>query len=379
MRLVFSTASFRYAGLPRPGFPIILGDDLRPVQPAQEFLIWLLLGRGKALSLLTWEDYGRRLWDFIAFLAANGIPWNELGTAPGKSAVARYRDWSLLESALNPSTLNGRLRVVMAFYSWAKDENLIDRLPYAFADVRPIEHTGMLAHAQQATTVSVPMLLQREWVAPPEFLSQEQIRTCLVQRLAAGPRLLFELMVRVGLRSCEARTFPLKYVFDPDARADCDPQQMIRIRLDPADMWIKFRKPRVVDMPYQLMRDLHIYTLYERNRLTDICGIDHIELILNAGGRPYTKGTVIDMFKSLSTRTGFRVRPHQLRHSYAIHTLARLRADRGYKGEPLLYVRDRMGHSSVQTTMVYLRQLEQLAGGVALAIEDEFNEMFRQT
>lgn len=378
MRLVFSTDSFRYAGRPRPGFPIILGDDMRPVQPAQEYLIWLLLGRGKALSRLTWEDYGRRLWDFIAFLEANDLQWDEIGTAPGKSAIARYRDWSLFELALNPSTLNGRLRVVMAFYAWAKDQGLIEKLPYAFDNVKTVKRAGLLAHAQETTTVSVPVLLQREWSAPPEFLSREQVRACLMQRLSAGARLMFDLMVRVGLRSCEARTFPLKYVFDPRARADCEPRQMIRVRLDPADMWIKFRKPREVDIPYSLMQDLHAYTLYERNRLIEISGADRDALVLNATGRPYTKGAVVEVFKALSKRTGFRVRPLQLRHSYAIHTLARLRTDRSYAGEPLLYVRDRMGHSSVQTTMVYLRQLEQLAGGVALAIEDEFNEMFEK-
>lgn len=376
MRLFFSTGSFNYAGRARAGFPIILGDDLRPVQPAQDFLIWLLLGRGRALSPLTWEDYGRRLWDYFAFLNANNLKWDELGSAPGTSAVARYRDWTLGELGLKSSTLNSRLRIVISFYEWAKERGLIERLPYAYSEVRSTANSGFLGHAKAEITISTPVLLQREWEVPPEFLSRDQVKTCLHQGLRAGPRILFDLMVRVGLRSCEARTFPLKYVFDPRARTDCNPAQMIRVRLDPADMWIKFRKPREVDIPYSLMCDLYAYTLYERNRLRAISGVDSSALVLNFRGRPYEKGSLIDVFKGLSAQVGFRVRPLQLRHSYAIHTLARLREDPNYKGEPLLYVRDRLGHSSVQTTMVYLRQIEQLAGGVVLAIEDEFNKMF---
>ena len=43
---------------------------------------------------------------------------------------------------------------------------------------------------------------------------------------------------------------------------------------------------------------------------------------------------------------------------------------------PLLYVRDRLGHADVTTTAIYLGQLNQLASGVVIAIEDEFDRMF---
>jgi len=378
MRLLFSTASFSYAGRSRPGFPIIVGDDMRLVQPMQDFLVWLLLDRGKALSHLTWEDYGRRMWDFAAFLNANKLSWDSAAVAPGLSCVAMYRDWSLGELGLNPSTVNGRLRLVMSFYAWAHHEGYIDKLPHASFDARALPAFGLLAHARDRSSKALtPVVLAREWEAPPEFLSQDQIRACVRAPSAVGRRLLFDLMVRVGLRSCEARTFPLKYVFDPRTRQDCQPEQMIRVVLDPADMEIKFRKPRAVDVPYALMCDLFAYTRYERNRLAAISGESPAALVLNDRGRPYTRGALIEAFKALSDCVDFRVRPLMLRHSYAIHTLARLRSEPTYKGEPLLYLRDRMGHASVVTTTIYLGQLEQLAGGVVLAIEDEFNRLFQ--
>jgi integrase len=65
-----------------------------------------------------------------------------------------------------------------------------------------------------------------------------------------------------------------------------------------------------------------------------------------------------------------------LRHSYAIHTLLLLRSRPDIKLEPLMYVRDRLGHASVQTTMVYLQQIERLLGAEALAMMDEFDQLY---
>lgn len=64
-------------------------------------------------------------------------------------------------------------------------------------------------------------------------------------------------MVRVGLRSSEARTFPRKYVFNPATNSHVKPGTMIDVRLDPRDMDIKFDKPRTVHVPCSLMQDMH--------------------------------------------------------------------------------------------------------------------------
>jgi integrase/recombinase XerD len=78
----------------------------------------------------------------------------------------------------------------------------------------------------------------------------------------------------------------------------------------------------------------------------------------------------------LGERSGFPIRPLMLRHTYAIYTLLMLRTNPNFKGEPLMYVRDRLGHSSVQTTLVYLKQIERLSGGEVLSIINEYDQMF---
>lgn len=380
MRLAFSTSDFVYAGRPRRGLPIILDDEMRPAQPFQDFLLWKLLGQGKYLSPLTFKTYGERLWDFAMFLGANNLQWDEEVIAVGTSVVTKYRDWSLGEQALARRTINGRLRLVREFYEWALAGRLIAKLPFAYSETRAPNRDHMLKHLDEpGRRIAKSNLEVREWLSMPEFLTIEQLRITRSALRSSGHRLLFDLMTRVGLRSVEARTFPTKYVFDPSKRTDCQPDRMIRIRLHPSDMSIKFDKPRDVDMPYSLMQDLHAYTLYERNRLLGARADEVRELIATVNGTVFSKDAVGQLFRAVSAKTSFRATALMLRHSYAVHTLRRLRAQKDFVGEPLLYVRDRLGHEDVQTTVVYLRQIDQLAGGLMLAMHDEFDRLFEST
>jgi len=53
-----------------------------------------------------------------------------------------------------------------------------------------------------------------------------------------------------------------------------------------------------------------------------------------------------------------------------------LRKSTAFEGEPLLYVRDRMGHGDVQTTAIYLHLINQLDAQIVLAHEDEMDMLF---
>nr|WP_315239992.1 tyrosine-type recombinase/integrase [uncultured Albidiferax sp.] len=376
MRLIFTTGEYVYAGRPRPGFPMILGDDMVPAQPFHGYLHHHLLGRGKALDIKTWEAYGRRLWDFARFLHANDLQWDQPFESYGTSVVRVYRDWQAADLRLDPSTINDRLKQVTDFYKWAHGQQLIDELPFGQSTVtiRGIEHDLMHVTGGQKITRRADVLLD-EWDKEPVFLTSSQIKMARSDIRSTSQRLLFDLMVRVGLRSIEARTFPLAYVFDPVTRPHLMPGTMIDVRLDPRDMEIKFKKPRVVHVPYSLMQDMYQYTLFERNRCVKEGG-EGQALILTAHGNVHSKGSARKVMHDIGRRVNFAIRPLMLRHSYAIHTLLLLRNYADFKGEPLLYVRDRLGHASVQTTVIYLAQINRLAGGEALAMMAEFDQLF---
>lgn len=367
MRLLWSDENFLYAGRPKKGFPVLLDDNSEVIQPFQDFLLYQLLERGRLYSTLTWDAYGRHIWDYVSFLAANGIRWDEPFVAPGFSPMARYRDWSCFELDHEPTTVTGRLRTIRTFYEWAKEQGLIARLPFAYEATRA--YTYRSSRSSKSITLN-----PRTWDKDAEFLVLNQISALRRLNLSESQRILIQLLLRVGLRSCEARTFPKKYVFDPRACAN-GRDSMIAVRLDPRDMSIKYGKSRVVDIPTSLMQEMHRYTVFERNRLCR--GEESIgSLLVTEAGCPYSKSGVVGEFKKLSKLVGYRVTALMLRHSYAVHTLRRLHADRGAVGDPLLYVRDRLGHESVNTTVRYLRQIERLAGSISLAADDEISLIF---
>lgn len=348
---------------------------MEPAQPFHDYLLYRLLERGKALDVKTWEAYGRRLWDFARFLDANELAWDQPFASVGQSVVRMYRDWQAQDLNLEPATVNDRLEMVAAMYRWAYERGHIKHLPFTQSDVTVHGIEDDLAHVTGGRrTVARPDVLLDEWDKEPAFLTADQLKVARNSIRSASQRLLFDLMARVGLRSVEARTFPLSYVFDPSDRKALKPGTFIEVRLDPRDMEIKFDKPRVVHVPYSLMEDMYSYTTYERNGLAGQLG--RRELILTTHGQPYGKDSAVTVFSHLSERVGFRVRPLMLRHSYAIHTLLLLRGRPEIKLEPLMYVRDRLGHSSVQTTMIYLQQIERLLGAEALAMLDELDRLY---
>lgn len=376
MRLVFTTEDFFYAGRPRPGFPLILSDEMTPAQPFHGFLRWLLLERGKALDVKTWENYGRHIWDFANFLHANHVAWNEPFRSEGESVVRVYRDWQAQDLKLDPGTINRRLRIVAGFYRWALERGMLEKLPFTYSEVtvRGIQHD--MAHVTVGSqTVSKPNVLLDEWEKEPAFLTADELRIARAAIRTTSHRLLFDLMVRVGLRSVEARTFPLAYVFDPAARPHIVPGTLIEVRLDPRQMEIKFDKPRVVHVPYSLMEDMHAYVQFERNHHI-VPESEPETLLLTVNGKAYSKGSTHKVMFDLGRKVGFSIRPLMLRHSYAIHTLLLLRENPNIKLEPLMYVRDRLGHRSVQTTMVYLQQIERLLGAEALSMMAEFDRLY---
>jgi integrase/recombinase XerD len=376
LRLVFSTEDFVYAARPRPGFPLILDDEMTPAQPFHGYLRWLLLERGKALDAKTWDNYGRHMWDFASYLHANGFVWNQPFASVGASVLRVYRDWQANDLKLEPSFINARLRVVQGFYRWAFDRRMIDQLPFTTSDivVHGIEHD--LAHVTGGIKAFEKSDLELdEWHQDPVFLMAEQIKLARSNIRSTSQRLLFDLMARVGLRSIEARTFPVSDVFDPASVAYLKPGSLIEVRLDPSRMKTKFRKPRVVHIPYSLMEEMHAYAQFERNRTLDPEN-ESSALLLTTQGNGYSKGSAHKAMMDLGRKVGFAIRPLMLRHSYAVHTLLLLRANPEIKLEPLLYVRDRLGHADVKTTMVYLHQIERLLGAEALTMMEEFDRLY---
>lgn len=357
---------------------MILNGDMEPAEPFHGYLIWRCLGKGASLDIKTWEAYGRAIWDFARFLETNNLTWNHPFNSPGEGVVAMYRDWQVTDLKLDAGTINQRLRQVIQFYEWAKTKGLTQDLPFGYQNVTRRGVESDLAHKTGGVlTYQRSNVELAEWDKEQAFLTASQLVLARAEIRSTSQRLLWDLMGRVGLRSVEARTFPVKYVFDPASRRDLKPGSWIYTNLQPRDMEIKFDKPRVVAVPYNLMEDMWTYLQFERNLYAG--QQSRRELVLTVNGNAFTNASAGKVFAHLSAHIGFKVTPLMLRHSYAVHTLLVLRSHPELPLEPLMWLRDRLGHANVSTTMVYLRQIERLMGDETMALSAELDNLYGVT
>ncbi len=379
MKLLFATEDLVREGRSFEGFPLLLQDDCTPAEPAQTFLWHTLVEEGGVASRLTWEHYGRWLYDYFQFLQENELKWDQANGPQAASPLSRYRQWALDEVGSSRRTINLHTSLARRFYEWAHKNGYIEHLPVSYRPRRVPPDRGLLAHVSPGTRQTSSIAL-REHGEVIEILTMDQVRFCREHLRNESHRLLFELMIQTGLRSCEARTFPLLYVYNPRLREDLlqKPRSMLTAHLNPAEMSIKFAKPRTIHIPLTLMERLNAYRVQLRGGIAQRWGgnVEHSKLLLNANGVPFTKDGVIDVFERLEKRVGFRVRAHMLRHTYATHVLRALRKSKDFAGEPLLYVRDRLGHSSAETTAVYLHLINQLEAEMVFAHEGYIDELF---
>lgn len=379
MRFVLADSNLVVHGRNFEGFPLLINDDGDAIQPVQMWLWHVLVHLGRSSSKHTWENVGRAVYDFFGFALTNGYDWKAPATPGLPVAIVAWRDWSKGTLDLKESTINGRLRIVVRFYQWAERNGYINRIPFDFVTVQTGRQPGFLAHVDTSGgKVSSPEILLRQPKQSIKFLTKNQIIVCSAALTNPTHQLLFELMVRTGMRQIEARTFPDEFVFDPERRKDLQPGQKIRVYLDPKKMKTKGQKGRDIDMPYDLMEKLWAYSVRRRQGRANnnASGTEYPTLFLTEEGMPYSRESLGAIFRALCKRVGFAVTPHMLRHSYATYLLFSLRKSLTFEGEPLLYVRDRLGHRDVSTTSIYLHLVNSLEGHLVLAHEDEIDRLF---
>ena len=176
--------------------------------------------------------------------------------------------------------------------------------------------------------------------------------------------------LQVGLRREEINTFPKKYVINPlegQKRSG-----MFRITLDPKDMLTKGSKPRMVDIPWRLMADLWDYLIVARHQLASFTDEDPAALFLNQYGNAYKPDGFGLNHALVDLNLNFDVTAHVLRHTYATHTLYEMRKNKTSQ-DPLLYLKQRLGHASINSTLIYLHYLDQVEDDLMTSYQEEID------
>lgn len=377
MKLIFSTSDFKISGVPFPGFPILL-DALMNIQwHALSFLIYVCTQAGQAYSLSTWEQYGRALYDYFGYCEANGHDWKVTNSTSKHSTIEKYRNWSMAECGLEPSTVNDRLRIIYRFYQYALEQCWIQSLPLMgkkelLKDYKPglikKDTTGGNKNFSSGRKASITTF---------RILSRTQIDTMFGFITNTELKLITRLGLACGLRKQEMLTFPTKYIVDPN---DYPSTKMnYRVTLNPREMKTKGNKIRQIDIPASLMRDLWSYIKYDRQVRFSLCSSEKDKklLFLTEHGKRFSNGGrgLNKLYKELALP--FKLNPHILRHTYATHTLYVL-TKMNLPMVPLIYLRDRLGHSSIKTTEIYLHFIELVDDSVLDTMQNNLAEYYAE-
>lgn len=378
MHLLSATDDFTIARQPRPGFPILLWEDMKSCWQANEFLRYYLL-RGAIGSQNSWEPVGRALYDYFSFLEAHELSWDDVSRGENKSLVSAYRDFCFETVKLARNTVRQRLLYVCEFYEFAKRMNWLADLPFEYEERFVSRSSAFLAHSSASGgRHAVRSVMPHKHQDLPKFLTKDQVKALL--NAAANPhhKLIIRTALQTGLRREELATLPLAYIFDPNIAGVKD--RNVRVILDPGDgsgMRTKGHKRRTIIVSRRLMADLYRYAVHLRGERASLCSQDHPSLFLNQSGEPWADGGkgIEKMVSKIGKSANIKTHPHMLRHTYATHTLAALQRTRGdNRIEPLVFLQKQLGHSSITTTMIYLHLINELADNAVLAYDDELND-----
>lgn len=378
MELVWATEDLVIAGRPYSGLPILLWDSMESCVPVNQFFRHYLL-RGAIGSKRSWPSTGRALYDFFSFLEAHELDWREVDRGEAKSLVAAYRDYCLFACKLALSTTRLRVIYICKFYEFALREGWVTRLPFAYEERTVKRQTGFLAHVHASGGKAMANdVMPRSHKALPKYLSMTEIKLLLAAAENPHHQMMMRLALHTGLRREEVASFPLAYVFDPETVGRTE--RNLRIRLDPYDgssMATKGSKPRNIYVSRQFMAELYRYVTKVRGERASLSKTLQKELFLNQVGEPYGgDGKSLNrIISEAGKRVGIKVHTHMLRHTYATHTLVCLQRLPASGLEPLVFVQRQLGHSSIQTTMVYLHLVNEMADEAVLAYDDELNTL----
>lgn len=378
MELVWATENFVIAGQPYLGFPILLLDSMESCVPANQFFRYYLL-RGEIGSKRSWPSTGRALYDFFSFLQAHELDWRDVDHGEAKSLVAAYREYCLTTCKLARNTTRQRLTYICKFYEYALKEGWVKRVPFTYEERKVKREASFLAHVNASGGKTMANdVMPRSYKTLPKFLSMAEIKSLLIAAENPHHRMIIRLALHTGLRREEIAAFPLSYVFDPDKPGRAE--RNLRLRLDPFDgsgMVTKGSKSRDIYVNRKFMAELYRYVTKIRGERASLSKTPQKALLLNQSGQPYgDEGKSLNrIISETGKRAGVQVHTHMLRHTYATQTLVSLQRTPESGLEPLVFVQRQLGHSSIQTTMMYLHLVNEMADKAVLAYDDELNAL----
>jgi integrase/recombinase XerD len=345
----------------------VLDAELRPVEPADEFLRHLRLGRDRAES--TTQAYAGAIALYWRWCQETGRTWSTAARHLGMFSMwlrhtppddAKAADGVAVSRG--PRRINAVLAAVRELLKYAvalgaAPRWVLDQL-YELGDGRhlPAEVRGEYGipggYAKTRHHVAVPDT-RVDRAADADIVAV--LRACC----SARDRLIVLLMARAGLRRGEVAGLRREDIhFVPDAaslgcRTPGSHLHVVR-RDNPNGAWAKSRRGRAVPVDALVIQAYDQYVL-ERSAIPAALASDFVlvNLFRAPVGAPMRPEAINELLTAAGKRAGLTgpLRPHMCRHAFADNVVA--------AGATLDELQQLLGHSSVLSSQPYLHPSEQ--------------------
>lgn len=344
---------------------VIDDRDYVVVELADNFLQFVRFARGRAES--TTRKYAESIALYYNFCADRSANWADpditafqmwLRIAPSpRHPHASRRVWA--GPGHRPARNNNRINLityaVCEMFKFAAAEGVwVESKLNRLFEMAPVQSYGPSDRRHQLSTTVI--LRGRHRLQPQRNSSRRDAPVAVVKKLLAEclnarDALLVAMLATTGLRRGEALGLRLSDLhFLPDSTSlGCQidgPHLHVVPRVNSNQARVKNHKPRALPVTAALI------TIYERYRMDrDACRqtreSDYVFVNLYRAplGEPMKLHAANDLLSRLSRRTGHKVTPHMLRHTFGTGAA---------QTESLDVVAELLGHASLQTTQTYL-------------------------
>ena len=369
------------------------------INDVNSYLMDLLVNK----SLQDVSIYSRGLIHYFSKLAEWQLNWYDMPHTQSRKPTYRFKRFleesyrsSEEDIHLAGSTAKAYMRAVIGFYKFNIRKGIrFENKPFEFETLSigiDNDETSMYAKSKmivpttdlrlkipQSAAGIIPRKLRaltdHEWKTLDYILRVERkvlksengrLTKC---SLPIEFTLIFLLMRHCGLRREEALTFNEELLIR--LAADIGSKLLITVEIGPKQgIETKGDKPREIEIPANLIRVLHKYSLSpryikRRNKFFDNCTKDsRTPLFLNQSGELISKATInarwseIRNYMKHKLGGSFTHTPHNLRPTYAVKRLFSLLDAGMAQSSALEIVQMLLGHEELATTLHYLRQVE---------------------
>lgn len=356
MKLFLTDDTYVVSGVTRPGVPFLCDREMELVEAPNRYLDHIAVVRGRTRAPNTWATYADQLYDYFSFLEANRLDW----MTADERTISAWRD-GMVQRGNRVGTINQRLRGVQRFYDWAALNRLVPFVPFTSSSVVINKSAPFLAHVDVSGSRStVSEVTLREPRRLPRFLHIDQATKFLDAIRPRRMRLMGYTMLLTGMRREEVAGLDYRVLPNP---AGQPVDRALDMLLDSKITPTKGSKDRLVKVPYMLGEALYEYFTWERPALErkhfDRYGTLTTKLFLTEQGDELSVESVSVVFNVASKKLTIKCTPHMLRHTFGTYEFLRMSAKYS-KDRAIYWVRDRLGHSSIVTTEIYVHLADSL-------------------